>query len=106
MEVEETYCTAVDHAAGDSHLGRELVAFALHRLVHFANVAQFVPALCGSSPRLYQLQDLRFDLRVDSSGPDGLQERCQVIHELLGCNLGEEVGAAVLEASIGKLQQC
>ncbi len=86
-----TYRAAVQHAAGDTDPGRELEALPLQRLVHLADVDELAAAFGGRRPRLGQLEDLGPDFLVDGGGPDGLEQRREVVHELPRGNLGEEV---------------
>ncbi len=95
---------AVDHAAGDCDLGREAEAFSLQAVVHRADIRQLVSSLCRSGPALNEVEDLLLDVLVHCSHAICLEQRDQVVHKLAGCDLGEEVGAAILDAGVCQLE--
>lgn len=98
-----TYRAAVDHAARDGDSGREVVALSLQLLVDLSDVSKFVTTLGCGSPGLYQLKNLMLDFVIYGGGTNGLEQGGQVVHKLSGGDLGEEVGAAILDACVGKL---
>lgn len=98
-----TYRTAVNHAARHRHPRWKLESFSLQGSVHLANIIQLVSAFGGSGPVLDQLQDLGANIVVDRSWTDGFEQRDEIIHELFGGDLGEEMLAAIFDASVCKL---
>jgi hypothetical protein len=102
-EVIITYSTTVDHAACNANARGELVALALQCLVDLPDVGILVSTFGSSGPSLDQLEHLGPHLQVDGGGSRGLQERREVVHELAGRDLSEEVRAAILDACICEL---
>ncbi|KAJ6437693.1 retrovirus polyprotein [Purpureocillium lavendulum] len=100
---QETYRTAIYHAAGYGDARRKLIPLALQRPVDLANVAQVVTVLGGAGPRLYQLQHLALDVGVDGDGPYSLKQGHEIVHELARGNFGEEVGSAIFDTGVGEL---
>lgn len=98
-----TYCTAVEHAAGNVLPGRELVALALQAPVDLVDVAQVAAPLGGGGPGLYELQHLVPDVVVRPSAAGRLHQRGHVVEKLARRYLLDEVGAAVLNAGIREL---
>lgn len=98
-----TYCAAINHAARHRDPRRELIALSLQTLVYFADVRQLVPPFCGAGPRLNELENLGFHFGIDGDRANGLEERGQVVHELAGGDLGQEMRPAILHACVCKL---
>lgn len=65
-----------------------------------------MPPFGSRCPSLYQFEHLGPHLQVDGSWSGGFQERDKIIHEFPGGDLGEEMGAAILDAGICKLAPC
>lgn len=95
---------AIEHACGELNLGRECETFLLQAFVDFVDVGQVVSALCGTRPGLDEIEDLLFDVFVDSSDAVGFEEGDEIVEELARGDFGQEVGAAVLDAGIGEFQ--
>lgn len=96
--------TAIDHAAGDGRSRWKLEALSLQCLVCLINILELVSVLGGCSPGLYQLQYLSSNIHVDRRGSNCVKKGDQVVHELPGGNLGEEVVAAILNTCVGQVQ--
>jgi hypothetical protein len=99
----KTYRTAVYHAAGNGDTGRELEALSLQGPVHLSQISEFVTALCSGGPGLDEFENFGAHFGDGSTGADSLQQRDQALHKLSGCDLGEEVGATILDAGVGEL---
>ena len=99
----KTYRATIQHAAGNGDSGRELETLPLQRPVHLPDVSKFVAAFGSRGPGLDELEDLGAHFGVDGAGADCFEKGHQTLHELSGCDLGEEVGAAILDAGVGEL---
>jgi hypothetical protein len=52
---------------------------------------------------LDELENLGPHFCVYGCGADRLEKRHDALHKFPGCNFGEEVGAAIFDAGVGKL---
>lgn len=67
-----SYGARVDHIARDGSLGRKLIAFPLHRIVHLVDIGQLVSSFGSSRPGLDVFEDLFSDLEVNGCGSHSL----------------------------------
>jgi hypothetical protein len=99
----DTYRTTVQHAAGDVLLGWEVEAFSQQASIDLVDVAQVMPTLRRSRPRLYELQHLVLHVVIGRYGRGCFQQGGHVIEELSRSYLLDEMGAAVLNARVSEL---
>jgi hypothetical protein len=104
LDVRITHSTAINHTAGDVFSGREPEALVLEGPIDLVDIDQVGAAIGSSCPCLNELQHLALDSIVWGNRRGGLQQRCQVVHELARGDLGDEVCATVLDACVCELE--
>lgn len=95
----------VQHATGYVLFGGEAEAFALEDAVDVVDVAEIASPLGGCGPRLDQLEHLAFDVVVRGDCGGRAQQGRHVVEELARGDLLDEVGAAILDASVCEIQR-
>lgn len=103
FDARYTYSATINHTARHGGPRRELETFPLQGPVCIVDILQVVATFGCGSPGLYQLQNLGSDFDIHGGGTDCVEEGDEIVHELSGGDLDEEMGTAVLDASVRQL---
>lgn len=101
-EEKGTYRTAFQHTTADLRARGEPKPLVLQSAIGLPQITQIHATLGGHGPVLDEFQHLVLDVGVEQ-GAFRLEQGDEIVHELAGGDLGQEVGAAVFHAGICQL---